>query len=254
MKECIVVKCGGSMLERLDNYFFQSMKQLAETYDVIVVHGGGPAIDNMLQKLHISTVKRNGLRVTSKETMEVVQMVLCGSMNKKIVMQFQAYGLHTIGMTGCDGGLLTVTPIESLGYVGEIRSVNITLLRALLDDGYIPVIAPVGVYKGEAYNINGDTAAAGIAAAIGAKKLFFVTDVDGVMCEGQLLRQIDELEIATLIEKEIITGGMIPKVKAALTSIEMGMKEVEIVNGTKSFVTNDGEWIGTTVSKGVNIS
>ncbi|WP_369902725.1 acetylglutamate kinase [Bacillus manliponensis] len=254
MKECIVVKCGGSMLERLDELFFQSMKQLVKAYDVIVVHGGGPAIDDMLLKLHISSMKRDGLRVTSKEVMKVVQMVLGGSANKQVVMQLQSYGLDAFGMTGCDGRLLTVKPLENLGYVGEIQNVNIALLRNLLEHGCIPVVAPIGVYQGEVYNINGDTAAASIAVAVGAKKLFFVTDVDGVMCEKQLLRQTDEFQIAKLIEKGIITGGMIPKVQAALTSIEMGVKEVAIVNGTKLFVANDGEWIGTTVSKGVNIS
>lgn len=253
MKERIVVKCGGSMLEHLGDHFFQSIKQLMKTYDVIVVHGGGPAIEKTLRQFHMSTEKKNGLRVTTKEVMEVVQMVLCGSMNKTTVLQFQTYGLHAVGMAGCDGELLTVTPIEDLGYVGEIRSVNISLLQILLNGGYIPIIAPVGVYKGEVYNVNGDTAAAGIASAIGAKKLFFVTDVDGLMCDGKLLRQTDELEIVTLIEKEVITGGMIPKVKEALNAIGMGVKEVAIVNGTKPFVTENGEWIGTTVCKGVNI-
>ncbi|PED09888.1 acetylglutamate kinase [Bacillus pseudomycoides] len=254
MSEYIVVKCGGSMLERLDHVFFECIEQLKKKYQVIVVHGGGPEIDAKLKRFNIPIEKKNGLRVTTKEVMNVVQMVLCGSTNKKMVMNFQKHGLHAIGISGCDGNLLQVQPLdEDIGYVGEVSGVETSLLKGLLDLNYIPVIAPIGVRGNQVYNINADTAAAGIAAALGTKELIFITDVDGILFEGKLLTKADEAEILRLIEKEVITGGMIPKVQAALTSIQMGVEHVSIVNGTKHFVGTSGEWVGTTVTKGVNI-
>ncbi|EEM04189.1 acetylglutamate kinase [Bacillus pseudomycoides] len=254
MSEYIVVKCGGSMLERLEHVFFECIEQLKKKYQVIVVHGGGPEIDAKLKRFNIPIEKKNGLRVTTKEVMNVVQMVLCESTNKKMVMNFQKHGLHAIGISGCDGKLLQVQPFdEDIGYVGEVSGVETSLLKGLLDLNYIPVIAPIGVRGNQVYNINADTAAAGIAAAMGAKELIFITDVDGILFEGKLLTKADEAEILRLIEKEVITGGMIPKVQAALTSIQMGVEHVSIVNGTKHFVGTSGEWVGTTVTKGVNI-
>ncbi|HEK9102429.1 acetylglutamate kinase [Bacillus pfraonensis] len=254
MSEYIVVKCGGSMLDRLDHVFFECIKQLKQKYQVIVVHGGGPDIDAKLKQANIPIEKKNGLRVTTKEVMNIVQMVLCGSTNKKVVMNFQKHGLHAIGVSGCDGKLLGVQPLdEEIGYVGEVSSVETSLLKGLLDLNYIPVIAPIGIRGDQVYNINADTAAAGIAYALGAKELLFITDVDGILCEGELLKNTDETELLQLIEEGVITGGMIPKVQAALTSIKMGVKHVSIVNGTKIFIGTSGEWIGTTVTKGVCI-
>ncbi|WP_243524244.1 acetylglutamate kinase [Bacillus pseudomycoides] len=254
MSEYIVVKCGGSMLERLDHVFFECIERLKETYQVIIVHGGGPEIDAKLQQCNISIEKKNGLRVTTKEVMNVVQMVLCGSTNKKMVMNFQKHGLHAIGISGCDGNLLRVQPLDmDIGYVGEVSGVETSILKGLLDLNYIPVIAPIGVRGDQIYNINADTAAAGIAYAIGAKELLFITDVDGVLCKGELLKKTDEIELLHLIKEGIITGGMIPKVQAALASIKMGVRRVSIVNGAKHFVGTSDGWIGTTVTKGVNI-
>ncbi|MBY0597408.1 acetylglutamate kinase [Bacillus bingmayongensis] len=254
MSEYIVVKCGGSMLDLLDHVFLKCIEQLKKKYQVIVVHGGGPEIDAKLKQFNISVEKKNGLRVTTKEVMNVVQMVLCGSTNKKMVMNFQKHGLYAIGISGCDGNLLQVQPLDmDIGYVGEVIGVETSLLKGLLDLNYIPVIAPIGIRGDQVYNINADTAAAGIAAALGAKELLFITDVDGVLCEGELLKKTDEIELLQLIEEGVITGGMIPKVQAALTSIQMGVQHVSIVNGAKHFVGTSGEWIGTTVTKGVNI-
>ncbi|MDM5156322.1 acetylglutamate kinase [Bacillus sp. DX1.1] len=254
MKECIVVKCGGSMLDRLDSVFFGCIEQLVKKYRVIVVHGGGPEIDATLKRFNIPIEKKNGLRVTTKEVMEVVQMVLCGSINKKLVLNFQKHHLDAVGISGCDGQLLQVTPFgPKLGYVGEVRCVGTSLLKTLLERNYIPLIAPIGLSDGKLYNVNADTAAAGIAVAMGAKELLFITDVDGVLCEGKLVKQAGESELLHLIEQGVITGGMIPKVQAALTSLQMGVHHVSIVNGTKHFIEEMGEWRGTTVIKGVNI-
>lgn len=241
------------MLDRLDDVFFECIEKLTQKYRVMIVHGGGPEIDATLQQLNIPVAKKNGLRVTTKEVMKIVQMVLCGSINKKLVMNFQKHGFGTIGISGCDGRLLQVTPLDlELGYVGEVSRVETSLLNRLLDLNYIPIIAPIGICEGEVFNINADTAAAGIAAAMGAKELLFITDVDGVLHEGKLLKKTDESELLQLIKTGVITGGMIPKVQAALTSLQMGVEHVSIVNGTKHFVEMTDGWIGTTVTKGVN--
>ncbi|HDR7791869.1 TPA: acetylglutamate kinase [Bacillus luti] len=254
MSDYIVIKCGGSMLNQLNEAFFDCIKKLQKKYKVIIVHGGGPEIDAKLKDCNIKVEKRDGLRVTSKEVMDVVQMVLCGSTNKRFVLNLQKHNLLAVGLSGCDGNLLQVQPIsEEIGYVGEVSDVETTLLKRLIDANYIPVIAPIGVHGNEVYNINADTAAAGIAAVLSAKELIFITDVDGILHEGQLIKKTDESEIATFIEKGVITGGMIPKVQAALTSLKMGVQKVSIVNGAKDFTEDTGACIGTTVTKGVHI-
>ncbi|MFC9444923.1 acetylglutamate kinase [Bacillus cereus] len=254
MSDYIVVKCGGSMLNQLNNVFFECIKKLQQKYKVVIVHGGGPEIDAKLEASNIEVEKKDGLRVTPKEVMDVVQMVLCGSTNKKLVMNLQKHHLLAVGLSGCDGKLLQVQPIsEEIGYVGEVSYVETALLKGLINMGYIPVIAPIGGNGNEIYNINADNAAAGIAAALGAKELIFITDVDGILHEGNLVKETDESEIATFIETGVITGGMIPKVQAALTSLKMGVQKISIVNGTKDFTEVTGECIGTTVTKGVSI-
>ncbi|MED0966391.1 acetylglutamate kinase [Bacillus paramycoides] len=254
MSDYIVVKCGGSMLDQLNHVFFDCIKRLQQKYKVVIVHGGGPEIDAKLKDCNIKVEKRDGLRVTPKEVMDVVQMVLCGSTNKKFVMNLQKHNLLAVGLSGCDGKLLQVQPLnEDIGYVGEVSYVETSLLKGLIDLNYIPVIAPIGISGNEVYNINADTAATGIAFAIGAKELIFITDVDGILHEGRLIKKTDESEILTFIEQGVITGGMIPKVQAALTSLKMGVQKVSIVNGTKDFTEGTGECIGTTVTKGVSI-
>lgn len=254
MSEYIVVKCGGSMLAQLNDVFFDCIKKLQQKYKVVIVHGGGPEIDAKLGASNIEVEKKDGLRVTPKEVMDVVQMVLCGSTNKKLVMNLQKHHLFAVGLSGCDGKLLQVQPVsEEIGYVGEVSYVETSLLKGLMNMNYIPVIAPIGVKGNELYNINADNAAAGIAAALGAKELIFITDVDGILHEGNLVKKTDEFEIATFIEKGVITGGMIPKVQSALTSLKIGVQKVSIVNGTKNFTGDTRECIGTTVTKGVSI-
>ncbi|MGG2064524.1 acetylglutamate kinase [Bacillus sp. S14(2024)] len=251
MRERIVIKCGGSMLAHLGETFFQCMKQMVEMYDVIIVHGGGPEIDAMLNKLSIPIEKKDGLRVTTAEVMEIVQMVLCGSTNKTLVSKLNEQELGAIGLSGCDGMLLKVAPLEEeFGFVGEVQYVQTMLLEHLLANRFVPVVAPVGVMDGQVYNVNADTAAAAIATAMNAKNLIFITDVDGVIYKEELLEQAEEKQLLELIDNGIITGGMIPKVKAALMSLELGVKDVVIVNGTQRFLTNKGEWVGTTIKKG----
>ena len=184
----------------------------------------------------------NGLRITDKATMEVVQMVLAGKLNKNIVSALGSLGGKAIGLCGKDAGLLTVEkkPAKDgvdLGYVGNIVSVNVKLLELLAHDEYIPVIAPVGVdAQGESYNINADTAASEIAAALKAEKLVFLTDVDGIRMQADdpasLISAVSVSEVGKLIAEGVITGGMIPKVQGCARAIEKGVSRVHILNGT----------------------
>ena len=142
-------------------------------------------------------------------------MVLCGSTNRKLVMNLQKHNLLAVGCSGCDGNLLQVQPVsEEIGYVGEVSYVETALLKGLINMEYIPVIAPIGVNGNEIYNINADNLRLGLRTALGAKELVFITDVDGILHEGNLVKETDESEIATFIETGVITGGMIPKVQA----------------------------------------
>lgn len=253
MKEAIVVKCGGSVLARLSDTFFSSLQKLKAEHDLVVVHGGGPEIDEMLTKLNIPVEKKNGLRVTTKDVLQVVEMILCGMVNKNLVARFEKNGASAVGLSGCDGKLLEAAALnEELGYVGDVKAVNVKLLQSLLSQELVPVVSPVGMdTSGQLYNINGDTAAGAIASSLGAKQLLFVTDVPGVLHNGELIREANEELLANLIEEGVITGGMIPKVKAALASLQGEVEQVIIVDGLKGFIDENGAIIGTTVTKGV---
>ena len=209
----------------------------------ILVHGGGPDINAALQKMDVKSEFHNGLRITDEATMEVVQMVLAGKLNKNIVSRLGKLGGKAIGLCGKDAGLLTVVkkPLTKdgvdLGFVGNIVGVNVKLLELLSMDEYIPVIAPVGVDRdGKSYNINADTAASEIASALKAEKLMFLTDVDGIRLNAKdsstLISSISVSEINELISSGVITGGMIPKVQGCVRAIEQGVKRVHILDGT----------------------
>ena len=210
---------------------------------VVVVHGGGPEISEMLKKIGHESRFVDGLRYTDAETMDVVQSVLCGKVNKNLVAQLNRLGGQAIGLCGKDAGLLTVVkkPLTKdgvdLGFVGNIVGVNVKLLELLSMDEYIPVIAPVGVDRdGKSYNINADTAASEIASALKAEKLMFLTDVDGIRLNAKdsstLISSISVSEINELISSGVITGGMIPKVQGCVRAIEQGVKRVHILDGT----------------------
>ncbi|UOY93902.1 acetylglutamate kinase [Ectobacillus sp. JY-23] len=252
MKDIIVVKCGGSILSRLSETFFRSIKELQKTCDVVIVHGGGPEIDVMLKRLGIAVHKKSGLRVTTAEVLEVVQMQLCGTVNKNLVATCSAYGLQAVGLSGCDGNLLIAEPIEELGFVGEVESVNRELIHQLLQQGFVPIIAPIGMKDGQLYNINGDTAAAAVAASLQARQLVFVTDVPGILYQNNLVQEAGETYVLELIEAGIITGGMIPKVQAALAALGR-VDEAMIINGLQDFINEAGYITGTKITKKVGI-
>lgn len=253
MNKMIVVKCGGSTLDELSPSFFKGIHLLKEQgYQPIIVHGGGPAIKRMLDTLHIQSEFINGLRKTTKEMMDIVEMVLAGKVNTSLVFQLQQAGSKAIGLSGVDGFLLETEAknMELFGYVGEVKNVHTHVITDVIEAGYIPVIAPIGINKnGERFNINADSAASAVANALKAQRLIFVTDVPGILKDGMLLEELTEQEVKSLIEDETITGGMIPKVEAALRSLEEDVQEVMIVDGKQTNSVQDGQLTGTKIKK-----
>lgn len=241
----VVIKYGGNAMisDDISRTIMQDITLLKYVgVNPIVVHGGGPEITKMLEALNIPSKFYKGLRITTKEAIEVVQMVLTGKINKDIVSQLNSLGGKAIGLCGKDANLIEVEPMDpidgvDLGYVGKIKNINCKVVEILAKDEYIPVIAPIGVGPdGQSYNINADTVAGEVAAALKAEKLIFLTDVDGIRRDPQdpesIISVITVEEVYDLIDKGIISGGMIPKVKGCIKSIEQGVKRTHIVNGT----------------------
>ena len=248
--QIIVVKFGGHAMvdPALAQKFARDMVMLKVCgLNPIVVHGGGPQINRMLDKMAVKAEFREGLRVTDEETMSIVEMVLAGSINKSIVASIQQAGGRAVGISGKDGNLMVAEryvkkktdPVTGkiveidFGFVGEPARVNIEILQTIRKSDAIPVIAPIGVgWEGETYNVNADTAAGAIATATQAKRLLLLTDVAGVLDKDKTL--ISELkigEIPELIANGTITGGMIPKVESAVAVVESGVEGVIILDG-----------------------
>lgn len=204
---------------------------------VILVHGGGPEISAMLKKLSIESHFENGLRVTDDATMEVVQMVLAGKVNKSLAADLSALGGKAVGLCGIDGGLIKVHQKDAkLGNVGEIDEINTKILDDLLDGGFIPVISSIGIdNEGNPYNINADTAAAKIAAALHAESMVVMSNINGVLKdkddENSLIKQISLSEAEELKSSGVIAGGMIPKVDCCTNAVKEGVEKVFIING-----------------------
>jgi acetylglutamate kinase len=203
----------------------------------IVVHGGGPQINDLLGRLGKSSEFRQGLRVTDAETMDIVRMVLIGQVNPQIVSAINVHGNYAVGVSGEDGNLIQARAHQSdLGFVGDVEKIDPTLLVRLLDDEFIPVVATVGVdASGQAYNINADTVAGAIAEAVGAEKLIYLTDIEGlrrvVDDPASLIRQSTPDELDALMESGIIAGGMIPKVQSCVQAVRHGVRRSHILDG-----------------------
>ena len=248
--ETFVIKFGGSAMSG-DNIkkFAEDVVLLKQVgINPVIVHGGGPQIGEMLKKLNIKTSFVDGLRVTDADTIEIVEMVLCGSINKNIVNEINRAGGMAIGLSGKDGNMITakkltrtkkdpdsnIEKILNLGFVGEPTYVNPEVLSGFENSDIIPVIAPIGVGEnGETYNINADTAAGAIAAALGAAKLIILSDVDGVMLPNREL--VSHLSVSTakkLIADGVITGGMIPKIETCISALESEVEYAHILNGS----------------------
>ncbi|MCI8435849.1 MAG: acetylglutamate kinase [Clostridia bacterium] len=262
----IVIKYGGNAMN--DPVVMRTVMQDVAALKVvgvhpIVVHGGGPEINGMLKRLDIASRFENGLRVTDNETMEVVQMVLAGKVNKNLVSLLNTMGVKAVGLCGKDAGLIEVEKMPAkdgvdLGYVGRVKKINEQLLLALQND-FVPVIASIGTDAfGESYNVNADTAAGAIGGALKAEKLMFLTDIDGIRADEKdpksLITKITVSEIRNMIATGQISGGMIPKVTGCIDAIEKGISSVLILNGTVphsillELFTDSG--IGTMVTPG----
>ena len=204
---------------------------------VVLVHGGGPEISELMEKLGKEPKFIDGLRVTDKETIDIVQMVLAGKVNKSLVNFLEMKGGKAMGISGMDGHLIEAKmKDERLGYVGSITNVNIECVEDLLQKGYIPVISTIGCdAEGNAYNINGDTAAARIAGALGAERLIMMTDIAGLLKDkddpSTLIPEVTISEAKKLMEDGVIQGGMIPKIKCCIDAIAHGVKNVVIMDG-----------------------
>jgi len=204
---------------------------------VVLVHGGGPEINELMDKLGKKAEFVNGLRVTDSETVDIVQMVLAGKVNKGLVSRLERIGGNAMGLSGMDGRLIEVKmKDERLGFVGQITRINIRPVMDLLEKGYIPVISTVGCdMDGNAYNINGDTAAAWIAGALRAERLIMMTDIAGILRNPadpeSLIPQLSVSEAKDLFNQDVISGGMIPKVECCIDAISMGVKKVIIMDG-----------------------
>ncbi len=236
----IVVKYGGNAMinEELKNDVMRDLVLLNTIgIKVVLVHGGGPEISDMLKRVGKESKFVNGLRVTDSETAEIVQMVLAGKINKTLVNHLQNSGGKAIGLTGTDGHLIEAEMKNpELGYVGEITSINIEPVTDLLEKGYIPVISTVGCDKeGNIYNINADTAAARIASSLGAESLILMTDIAGLLRdkddESSLISSVCVSEAPLLMREGIISGGMIPKIECCVEAIRQGVNKVFIIDG-----------------------
>ncbi|MCW5696114.1 MAG: acetylglutamate kinase [Bauldia sp.] len=249
-QKTVVVKYGGSAMgdPELRKAFARDIT-LLETSGVfpVVVHGGGPQIGRMLQQLGIQSEFRNGLRVTDKATVEVVEMVLAGSINKEIVLAINAEGGKAVGLCGKDGNMVfaekltrhevdpdsAIERVIDLGFVGTPKTVNRAVIDMVVHAGLIPVIAPVAPGSdGETYNVNADTFAGAIAGALSAARLLFLTDVPGVLGrDGALIREMTVSEAKKMIGSGVITGGMIPKVETCIEALDRGVEGVVILDG-----------------------
>ena len=240
-KKTVVVKYGGNAMinrELKESVMHDIVLLTTIGIRVVLVHGGGPEISKTLEKMNIKSEFIGGLRVTDKETANVVQMVLAGKVNKGLVNKLESCGGRAIGLCGCDGGMINAekrTGVD-LGYVGEVKDVDVRPIRDALDNGYIPVIATVSCGEdGQIYNINADTAAARIAAALHAENLVLMTDVRGLLMdkddESTLISEVNVSEVPVLVKKGIISGGMIPKVECCVEAVRRGVKQSIIIDG-----------------------
>ena len=246
----VVIKIGGNAMGKKE-YIKSFAEDIALLQLVgilpIVVHGGGPQIGEMLKKLKIESNFVDGLRVTDEATIDVVEMVLCGVTNKSIVSAISLAGALSVGISGKDGNLIkakrlsildknsdsNVEKAVDLGFVGEPSSINVGVLNALISQKMIPVISPVGIgNNGETYNINADTAAGAIASAMKASRMIMLTDVVGVLdAKQELLTELKISEAKNLIQNKIVLGGMIPKLKTCISSVEEGVEASVILDG-----------------------
>jgi acetylglutamate kinase len=229
----VVIKLGGHAMERKDETLLDIVLLRYVGLYPVLVHGGGPEITAMSEKLGLKAEFRDGLRVTDAATMEVVKMVLTGKISPDLVASLNRLGGQAVGMSGEDGpSIIAEAENDELGFVGRVTQINAEPIDALISRGYIPVIASIGLgYDGNAYNINADTVAAEIAVGLGASKVLLLTDVQGVLDgDGNVLSELDKAQAAALIGSGKVSGGMIPKLKACLRAVDV-VPQAHIIDG-----------------------
>jgi len=245
----VVIKYGGNAMKDSAsiNSFCEDVALLKQSgLKPVIVHGGGPQIGKMLEQLGIETKFEAGMRITDEKTLDVVEMVLCGGINKEITSKINLSGCKAIGLSGKDASMIVakkykgkikdesnIEKIVDLGFVGEPDKINTEIIEILINNNFIPVIAPLGVSNsGKTYNINADTVAGAIAYSLNAKRLLMLTDVEGVVSDDKkVIEEVTKEDITSMIEQNIISGGMIPKVNTCLKAVENGVSAAVIVDG-----------------------
>ncbi len=261
--QTIVVKYGGNAMTdpSLSQKFAEDVVLMHSVgIHVVVVHGGGPQIGDLLKRLGITSEFRDGLRVTDAATLDVARMVLEGKVSREIVSAINVHGPHAVGLSGADAGLIRAHPRDpELGFVGDVESVNPHIIERLLAEEFIPVISTIGADgTGQAYNINADTVATAIAQAMHAEKLLYLTDVDGLLADvddpTSLIRSITVPDVHAMMASGALSGGMIPKAQACIDAVDAGVQSVHMINGTIAHVlllelfTDEG--VGTMITSG----
>ena len=243
--ETVVVKLGGNAMvdDELASQFAQDIVLMQSVgIKPVVVHGGAPQIGSMLDRLGMDSQFVDGLRVTDGDTLDVARMVLVGKVNRDIVSSINIHGPLAVGISGEDAGLITATSRhEDLGFVGEIQAVNPTIINGLLKEGHIPIVSSIGADdKGQAYNINADTVASSLAAALEAKRILYLTDIEGLRADMEdpesHISEITSSDLQNLIDNGTISGGMIPKAQACLEAVQAGVGSAHMVDGRISHV------------------
>ncbi|MDC4203591.1 MAG: acetylglutamate kinase [Candidatus Manganitrophus sp.] len=235
----IVIKYGGAAMteKALKTQFAEDVVLMKYVgMNPVIVHGGGPQISGMMKRLGKEPKFVKGVRVTDAETMEIVEMVLGGTINKEIVSLINRHGGKGVGLTGKDGALIQAKPMkgeEEMGQVGDVKTIDPQIIKTLEGGRFIPVISPIGAdEEGRSYNINADLAAGEVASALSAEKLLILTDVPGILDDkGKLLPTLSRKEVQRLIKKGVISKGMLPKVEAALSAVEGGVQKAHIIDG-----------------------
>jgi acetylglutamate kinase len=263
MTSRIVVKIGGSLLNDespLDSIVKQISHLQSSENQVIVVHGGGKHLTSLLNRLDVPSKFHEGLRITSAETMDAALMTLAGVVNKKLVASFASVGCRAIGLCGGDGGAIVAEKLEhaevDYGFVGKVSMINTELIDLLLRNNYLPVIACVAMGKDHCYyNINADQMAAACAIALHADQLIFLTDVDGVLNKRHaVIPNIDVRKVESLVKDKVVSGGMLPKLKACVSALDGGVGGINILNGSVEDCLNrllaQGEPLGTAIRAG----
>lgn len=236
----MVIKYGGAAQQNLklkENFAKDIILLYMLGIKPVIIHGGGKKITQMLESLGIESAFKDGVRVTSKEAMKVVEMVLSGDINRELTFFFSHYGIKAVGISGKDAGLLKAEPKDggAFGFTGEIIEVNTEILEKLLSDGFVPIIAPIAAgdsIEHCGYNINADSAACAIAMALNAQKAIFLTDTKGVLDEnGEMITTLTPQSARKYKDLNVISGGMIPKIDACVSCVENGVKKVHIIDG-----------------------